>query len=344
MARAVTSPVTTVRPTPAPPPAPAAEPSAAPEAAAEAEAAAAEPEPEAAEEPAPAPEREPAAPGRPAIVADQLRDALGTLPPAERRVARTLLAVYPAAGLGTVAGLADEASTSTATVVRLVQKLGYAGFPEFQETLRQELAGRRTGPLGRLDTADAPGPGLLGSMAAQLGVIAGSVAATVPPAELDAAVELLADTTRRVFLAGGRASHPLAELLGMHLDRLRTGTTVLPRDRARRLGTLIDLGSRDVALVIDLRRYEQPAVELAARVHERRGRLVVVTDTLLSPATRHAAVVLPVVVDGPSPLDTMVAALTLVEVLVLSTMHAIGPPAIQRMQQWEGLVTSETVT
>lgn len=277
-------------------------------------------------------------------MADQLRDALGALPPAERRVARTLLAVYPAAGLGTVAGLADEASTSTATVVRLVQKLGYAGFPEFQETLRRELASRRTGPLGRLEAAGPPGPDLLGSMAAQLGVIAGSVAATVPPAELDAAVELLADSSRRVVLAGGRASQPLAELLGMHLDRLRPGTAVLPRDRVRRLGALVDLGSRDMVLLVDLRRYEQAAVELAGRVRERRGRLMVVTDTLLSPATRHADVVLPVAVDGPSPLDTMVAALALVEVLVLSTMHAIGLPAIQRMQEWEGLVTGETVT
>lgn len=286
----------------------------------------------------------PAPVDRQSTVADQLRDALGALPPAERRVARTLLAVYPAAGLGTVAGLADEASTSTATVVRLVQKLGYAGFPEFQETLRQELASRRTGPLERLDSAVAPGPDLLGSMAAQLATVASSIAVTVPPAEMDAAVELLADTSRRVFLAGGRASHSLAEILGMHLARLRAGTSVLARDRVRRQAEMLSLSPRDVVLVVDLRRYEAATVELAARARERRGRLVVLTDTLLSPAARDAAVVLPVVVDSPSPMDTMVAALALMEVLVLATMHAIGLPALQRMQEWEDLVTTETVT
>jgi DNA-binding MurR/RpiR family transcriptional regulator len=275
-------------------------------------------------------------------VADQLQHALGFLPPAERRVARTLLAVYPAAGLGTVAGLAVEAATSTATVVRLVQKLGYAGFPEFQETLRRELAGSRSGPLTRLDTAVAPGPGLLAFMAGQLGGVASSIATTVPQAEMDAAVGLLADRSRRVFLAGGLASHPLAEVLGMHLDRLRAGATVLPRDRVRRLAAVLDLGPRDVVVAVDIRRYEAATVELAARARERRARLVVVTDTLLSPAARDAAVVLPVAVDSPSPMDTMVAALSLLEVLVLATMHAIGLPALERMAEWEQLMARET--
>lgn len=287
--------------------------------------------------------RRPAAPGRAGTVADQLQHALAVLPPAERRVARTLLAVYPAAGLGTVAMLASEAATSTATVVRLAQKLGYAGFPELQETLRQELAASRSGPLERLDSAVAPGPGLLPFMASQLGAVASSIAATVPQAEMDAAVELLADPARRVFLAGGMATHGMVELLGMHLDRLRPGTAVLPRDRVRRLASVLDLGPRDVVVVVDLRRYEAATVELVARARERRARAVVITDTALSPAARDAAVVLPVAVHSPSPMDTMVAALCLMEVVVLATMHAIGLPAVQRMAGWENLMTSETI-
>jgi DNA-binding MurR/RpiR family transcriptional regulator len=281
---------------------------------------------------------------RPPTVADQVHHALHALPPAERRVVRALLAVYPAAGLGTAASLAGEAATSTATVVRLAQKLGYAGFPELQEALRQELAGRGAGPLERLDAAVGPGPGLLPSVAAALGAVAASVAVTVPQAEMDVAVALLADTSRRVALSGGRVSHSLAEILGLHLERLRGGVTVLPRDRVRRLATTFDLGPRDVVLVLDLRRYEAASVELATRARERRARLVVVTDTLLSPATRHAAAVLPVAVDSPSPLDSLVAALALVEVLVLSTMHAIGPPARERLERWEDLIRGETRT
>lgn len=280
----------------------------------------------------------------PATVAEQIHDALRALPPAERRVARALLAVYPAAGLGTVAGLAEEASTSTATVVRLVQKLGYAGFPEFQERLLRELATRRSGPLERMEAAAPPGPDLLGSMAAQLGQVVASIASSVPRGELDAAVDLLSDPGRRVLLAGGRASHSLAELLGLHLGRLRPGVKVAPRDRVRRLLDVLDLAPRDVVLVVDLRRYESTNVELAARARERRARLIVITDNLLSPIARDAVVVLPVEVASPSPLDTMVAAMALIEVVALSAMHAIGPTARTRMEAWDELLTRETAT
>lgn len=277
-------------------------------------------------------------------MAEQLRRSLPGLAPAERRVARAVLAVYPAAGLGTAAGLAEEASTSSATVVRLVQKLGYEGFPEFQETLRRELASRRAGPLERLEAAAEPGPDLLGSMAFRLGAVAGSIATTVPRAELDAAVRLLADPSRRIYVAGGRTTHPLAEHLATHLGRFRHEVHVLPGDRMRRLSDLLEVTRRDVVVTLDLRRYEVATVELAAHARRRRAQVVLVTDVLLSPAARHATVVLPVEVESPSPFDSLVAAVALLEVVVLATMHAIGPPARDRMSQLERLAPPDTVT
>jgi len=276
-------------------------------------------------------------------VAEQLRRSLGELAPAERRVARALLAVYPAAGLGTVAGLAEEASTSSATVVRLVQKLGYAGFPEFQETLRCELADRRTGPVERLDTTATRGTDVLEPMAKRLADVTASILTTVPRAELDAAVALLADTKRRVYLAGGRVSHSLAEYLTTHLGRMRPGVHLMPRDRMRRHAELLDLRRRDVLVVLDFRRYEAATVDLATRARQRDVRLVVITDVLLSPAARDATVVLPVEVDSPSPFDTSVSSIALLEVLLFATIHALGEPALERMSEWDRLAESEIV-
>lgn len=277
-------------------------------------------------------------------VGEQLRRSLGDLAPAERRVARALLAVYPAAGLGTVAGLAEDASTSSATVVRLVQKLGYAGFPEFQETLRRELANRRTGPAERLDTATtAGGADVLEPMAKGLADVTASILTTVPRPELDAAVALLADTKRRVYLAGGRVSHSLAEYLTTHLGRMRPGVHLMPRDRTRRHADLLDLGRRDVLVALDFRRYEAGTVDLVARARQRGVRLVVITDVLLSPAARDATVVLPVEVDSPSPFDTSVSSVALLEVLVVATMHALGTSALERMSEWDRLADPDIV-
>ena len=56
-------------------------------------------------------------------VAERTREAMGSLTASERKVARALLSMYPVAGLGTVAELAERAGVSSPTVVRFVARL-----------------------------------------------------------------------------------------------------------------------------------------------------------------------------------------------------------------------------
>jgi DNA-binding MurR/RpiR family transcriptional regulator len=71
-------------------------------------------------------------------VAAKLRDVMPQFTPSERRVARALLANYPVAGLSTVADLAGLASVSSPTVLRLLARLDFTSFAEFQRALRDE--------------------------------------------------------------------------------------------------------------------------------------------------------------------------------------------------------------
>ena len=80
---------------------------------------------------------------------------LDELTPAERKVARTLLARYPAAGLESTAALAAAAGTGKPTVLRLLARLGFGGYPDFQERLRAEVTIHEREPA-------EPGPGPAG--------------------------------------------------------------------------------------------------------------------------------------------------------------------------------------
>ena len=73
------------------------------------------------------------------LVAERIRSAFPGLPRAERLVADAILTAHPSAGLVTVARLADRAEVSGPTVIRLVTRLGFQGFPEFQEALIENL-------------------------------------------------------------------------------------------------------------------------------------------------------------------------------------------------------------
>src|SRR5438477_5643713 len=82
-------------------------------------------------------------------VAEVVRQRLDSLSPAERRLARDLLASYPIAGLESVARFAERAAVSPPTVTRFITKLGFRGYPEFQESLRREVQSRLSSPLAR---------------------------------------------------------------------------------------------------------------------------------------------------------------------------------------------------
>src|SRR6266436_2385942 len=82
-------------------------------------------------------------------VGELVRQRLNDLSPAERKLARVLLASYPIAGLESVARFAERAQVSPPTVTRFITKLGFRGYPEFQETLRHEVQARLSSPLAR---------------------------------------------------------------------------------------------------------------------------------------------------------------------------------------------------
>src|SRR5207344_116164 len=78
-------------------------------------------------------------------IGEEVRERLGEMSPSERRVARTLLATYPTAGLESLPRLADDAGVTGPTVLRFVRKIGFDGYPDFQRSLREEVQARTEG-------------------------------------------------------------------------------------------------------------------------------------------------------------------------------------------------------
>src|SRR4051812_10960471 len=97
---------------------------------------------------------------------------MGEGSPAERKVARVLLAAYPSAGFETVARLAERADVSGPTVIRFVNRLGFKGFPDFQEALRRDLDERSASPLRIHEERRRTGPAAQDSLLERSSTIA----------------------------------------------------------------------------------------------------------------------------------------------------------------------------
>lgn len=269
-------------------------------------------------------------------VRDEVFDRMEELSPAEKKVARSLLANYPAAGLASAATLAKAAGTSTPTVLRLVARLGIGSYPEFQEQLRQEVTEQLSSPVSRAAhlLAGAGDTTPFERAVGQRTELVQRLVDSVPPSEFEAAVKLLAGPCRQVVVSGGYFSRHVARILAMQLDQLVPGVLFAAEPTGPDLGAYLGLGRDGAAIVFDLRRYELPAKRIAELVKARGAALVVVTDEGLSPAADDADVVLPVAVDG-TPFDSFASLLVLVEVLVEAVFQRVGTAGLGRMEQWE---------
>ncbi|MGN6218447.1 MAG: MurR/RpiR family transcriptional regulator [Microbacterium sp.] len=267
-------------------------------------------------------------------MAETIRRGMGDCSPAERKVARVLLSAYPSAGFETVARLAERAGVSGPTVLRFVQRLGYRGFPDFQEALRHDLDERSASPL-RIHQTQGPRGGDDATLRDRAAAISlqtlEKTFAEVSTHDLDRCVELIAAAPGSVLVAGGRYSGLLARVLAQHLEQLRPRVRMLPEAPSARAALVEDLGRRDVLVLFDFRRYEEHTQRLARAARERHASVVLFTDIWLSPVSSDADVVLTSETAAPSPFDALTPVLALIETVVAGCFDRLGDAAVARM-------------
>ncbi len=251
-------------------------------------------------------------------------------------LARVLLASYPIAGLESVARFAERAGVSPPTVTRFITKLGFRGYPEFQESLRTEVQARLSSPLARYRDE----PHHESAVNTALDASAHNLRATLEllsHRDVKEAIDLLADVRRRVMVLGGRVSAPLARYLAGQLHLLRPGIGLVDAERSAPAQQLIDMRKTDVLVVFDYRRYQPDTIE-CARVAAARGcDVILFTDPWLSPASAFARQVLVTSVETVGPFDSLVGAMAVVEALVAAVLGQLGSRAEARMQSLERL-------
>lgn len=267
---------------------------------------------------------------------DEIVARMHELSPAERKVARALLAQYPTAGLESAKTLAQAAGTSTPTVLRLVARLGIGSYPDLQRRLREEVTHHMNSPVRRTEERTAvPEPvDPLRRAVARAAELTSALVSTVPPGEFDRAVAALAAHPREVAISGGYFSRYVAMLLATQLEQVIPNVDFVAEPLGHDIGKTLRLGRKGVAVIFDFRRHELAARQAAEAAKRQGATVIVVTDPSLSPAAESADVVLPVPVDG-IPFDSLAAPVALVEALVEAVLRQTGERGLQRMQRFE---------
>ncbi|MFD0860131.1 MurR/RpiR family transcriptional regulator [Roseovarius aquimarinus] len=248
-----------------------------------------------------------------ATIFDKVRAARSTLTRSEKQAADFLIRNYPVVGLERITDFAAAAKVSSATIQRLVGKLGLTGYPELRRLLTEELIETRQGPL-TLSHRVQPGEQDDLMRANLIETLTRSIEG-LPHDELATIAGLLGDPRAQVWLLGGAFTMPLAEHLDFHLRKLRPGVTLLPHDVTRRTDHMLNVRKGDVLVLFDVRRYQPDLAETASFVAGRGGRVVLFTDEWMSDIAHVAHHVVSCRVDVGTPWDSLVGLTAAVELL-----------------------------
>ena len=253
-------------------------------------------------------------------VSDVIRVRYDSLTRAEKQLADSLLENYPVSGLGSITVIAENAGVSTPTVARMVQKLGYRGYPEFQSHLHQELEATISGPIAKHDrwATNAPGTHILNRFADAITANLRETLSDLDTRTFEQAAALLQDRERSIYFVGGRITGALAEYFFTHMQ-------------------VLNMKRGDVLVIFDIRRYEQEMATLAEVAKAAGVVIILFTDVWASPVAKNAQHTFKVRIEAPSAWDSSVITLFVVEALIEAVQSASWEETRERMNSLEGL-------
>ena len=274
-----------------------------------------------------------------ATVAELIRASLSELTRTERKLASSLMANYPVAGLSSITEVANRADVSTPSVLRMAKKLGFSGFPAFQAALRNEVEETLSNPIVKHEqwSRQAPAEHILNRFAdTTIDNLSGTLR-QIDHKSFDDLSELLIDESRKISVVGGRLTQSIADYFATHLQVVRDRVSLLPATPSQWPHHLLNLKPNDILIIFDVRRYESNLSDLA-RLADRRGvKIVLFTDQWMSPISSMAIHVFPVRIEAPSGWDSAVVTMFLVEALISAIEGKRWPQTRNRLHELEEL-------
>ena len=205
------------------------------------------------------------------------------MPQSQKQVAAYFCSHLERASYQTIAQIAAATGVSETTVVRLAYALDFSSFSEMQRTIRQELLSGQAKPDTDCPQKDNDPYGYL--LQHEMETLQEALRLLDREA-MDRAVDLLCQADR-VYTLGRRSSCAACRWFQSNAIQIRNNVF-----RVDDLTDFVDVTQDSVALVVCYHPYAKNTIALAQQIKELGARIILITDSHLSPATELADVVL----------------------------------------------------
>lgn len=216
------------------------------------------------------------------------------------------------------AQLASEAGVSESVVVRFAKELGFRGYPELQEMIRN-LVMQEMGILGlykgTTDRSSTISQRIQHSLESDIVNLTQTMNG-INEADAEAAARLLCDA-RQIAVIGSRTSRAPASIASIYLAAVLGNTSYLDNSNSEIYDRLRSLDERDVVVAFILRHYNRTTVEEVAFARERGAKVITITDSSECPLVAYSDHMFYANVGGPSFYLSHVGTIGIVNLLLL---------------------------
>ena len=273
-----------------------------------------------------------------ADISHRIKALYSTFSKGQKKIANAILNDYDKVAYLTAARLGQLVGVSESTVVRFAGELGYEGYSEFQLAV-QELVRIKLTPnqrieitkqrIGRSDILES----VMESDISKIRYTLERMDRAVFSSAVDAILE-----AKTIYITGARSAEPLARILSHNLSLIFNNVKlVAPTTSAEVFEQMYSVGAEDTVIAFSFPRYSSKIVNAVKYARQNDARVVVFTDSDVSPLAEYATYLLTAQSDMASFMDSLVAPLSIINAIIVEITRRREKEITERFDALEKL-------
>ncbi len=253
-----------------------------------------------------------------ADISQRIRNTYSTLSKGQKKIANAILNDYDKAAYLTAAKLGRMVGVSESTVVRFAGELGFEGYSEFQHAV-QELVRTKLTPnqrievtkqrIGRADILES----VMESDISKIRYTLDRLDRDVFNKSVDAILG-----AKMIYVTGARSTENIARILSYNLSLIFNNVKfVNPTSSTEVFEQMYSVGEDDTVIAFSFPRYSSKMVNAVKYARQNNAKVVVFTDSDISPLAEYANYLLTAQSDMASFMDSLVAPLSIVNAIIV---------------------------
>ena len=237
----------------------------------------------------------------------------------QRSIASYILSHYDKAVYMTASKLGAAAHVSESTVVRFAFEMGFDGYPELQDALKEMIKSKLTA-VQRIHVADEQlgGTDILSKvMNADIDKIRRTMEET-SRADFEGAVDSIV-AAKTIYIIGARSALVLARFMNLYFNIIFENVKLIDTTCSTEMfEQIMRIGKGDVIIGLSFPRYSKRSAKALSFASKNGAKVISITDSRSSPIAEMADYFLQARSDMASFVDSLVAPLSLINALTVA--------------------------